>query len=62
MTSSSGLRRRGVIVKPLTGRHVVAWCGYIRLRGRWLVQACSGEEGSPIRPAPIASRKSRTSC
>jgi hypothetical protein len=32
MTSSSGLRR-GVIVKPLTGRHVVARCGCIRLRG-----------------------------
>jgi hypothetical protein len=32
MTSSSGLRR-GVILKPLTGRHVVARCGCIRLRG-----------------------------
>jgi hypothetical protein len=32
MTSSSHLHR-GVIVKPLTGRHVVARCGCIRLRG-----------------------------
>jgi hypothetical protein len=52
MTSSSGVRR-GVIVKPLTGRHVVARCGCIRLRG-----------GGSCRPAAAknAAQSARPRC
>ena len=37
--------------QPLTGRHVVVRCG--RLPWRRLVLGCSGEQGRPIRAAPM---------
>jgi hypothetical protein len=61
MTSSSGLRR-GVIVKPLTGRHVVARCGCIRLRGGGSRRPVAAKKQTQSARPPIASRKSCTSC